>query len=348
VQCWGVNPFGALGDGTTTAALAPTRIASLTSGVSAIAAGSFHTCALLSATGGVQCWGMSTSGQTGDGIMPQPGSWYQLNVPTHVSGLSSGVAAIGANNEHSCALLTTGAVKCWGSNGYGELGDGSTTSRAVPVSVPGLTATALAVGYDHTCAVTSPYGGAKCWGYNYYGQLGTGYPQYGETAPADVVGLTSGVAAIDAGSRHTCALLAATGGLKCWGSNSYGQLGDGTTTTRYGATNVLGLTSGVAAVATGAFHTCVLLTATGGVQCWGYNSNGQLGDGTIINRLTPTNVIGLSSGVAALAAGYAHTCVVMAAAGASGEQCWGSGGGRLGDGTTNSQTSPVNVAAFAT
>src|SRR5207245_2081803 len=118
------------------------------------------------------------------------------------------------------------------------------------------------------------------------------------TIPVDVTGLSSGVAAVAAGGYHTCARTTA-GGLKCWGSNSNGQLGDGTTTNRTTPVDVSGLSSGVTAVAGGCFQTCAVTTA-GGLQCWGRNDHGQLGDGTTTQRLTPVDVTGLSSGVAAV------------------------------------------------
>ncbi|MGA9350442.1 MAG: hypothetical protein WBW48_16795, partial [Anaerolineae bacterium] len=189
--------------------------------------------------------------------------------------------AIAAGYRHTCAL-TAGGVKCWGYNGYGQLGDGTWTWRNTPVDVSGLTSgvTTIAAGSYHTCALTAG-GGAKCWGHNNNGQLGDGTTTNRNT-PVDVSGLTSGVDAIAAGSYHTCALTA--GGVKCWGLNDYGQLGDGTTTNRNTPVDVSGLTSGVAAIAAGYYHTCAL--TAGGVKCWGRNNNGQLGDGTTTDRNT--------------------------------------------------------------
>ena len=215
---------------------------------------------------------------------------------------STTAAAVAAGSHHTCALTTGGGVKCWGRNYAGQLGDGTTTDRTMPVDVVGLTSgvAAVAAGYQHTCAVTTA-GGLKCWAGNVYGELGDGTTTRRAT-PVDVVGLTSGVVAVAAGGYHTCALTTA-GGVKCWGLNSSGQLGDGTTTDRTTPVDVSGLTSGVAAVAAGYYHTCALTTA-GGLKCWGWNVYGQLGDGTTTNRTAPVDVVGLTSGVAAVAPGY--------------------------------------------
>jgi len=190
-----------------------------------IAAGDYHTCALTT-TGGVKCWGDNFSGQLGDGTTTK------RVTPVDVSGLTSGVSAIAAGASHTCALTTTGGVKCWGNNSAGQLGDGTApTNSSTPVDVSGLTSgvSAIAAGGFHTCALTTT-GGVKCWGYNKFGQLGDG-TKTARFTPVDVSGLTSGVSAIAAGVSHTCALTT-TGGVKCWGDNFFGQLGNGLVTAR--------------------------------------------------------------------------------------------------------------------
>jgi alpha-tubulin suppressor-like RCC1 family protein len=141
------------------------------------------------------------------------------------------ITSIATGGFHACALNSAGGVKCWGANNFGQLGDGSTTTRLTAVDVLGLTSgvAALAAGYYHTCAVTTA-GGVKCWGYNVDAELGDGSTTTRLTA-VDVTGLANGVDAITAGSAHTCALTTA-GGVKCWGYNPAGQLGDGSTSTR--------------------------------------------------------------------------------------------------------------------
>jgi alpha-tubulin suppressor-like RCC1 family protein len=301
--------------------------------IGSISAGGSHTCAVTTA-GGAKCWGENQDGRLGDG------KWADSTVPVDVWHLAGGVASISAGGSHTCALTTSGGVKCWGDNRDDELGAGTTTNSKVPIDVVGLTSgvSAISAGDGHTCALTTS-GGAKCWGDNFEGELGDGTTTSNPT-PVDVLGLTSGVAAISAGEIDTCALTT-SGGVKCWGYNRYGQLGDGSTTSRSTPVDVVGLTSGVAAISTGGDHTCALTTA-GGVKCWGLNASGQLGDSTMIDSAVPVDVTGLSSGVSSISAGFSHTCSVMSAGGL---MCWGNNDfGQLGDGTNRSSDTPVGIS----
>ena len=290
VKCWGYNAYGQMGDGTTTNRTTPVNVSGLTSGVASISAGTHHTCAVTT-SGGAKCWGYNGTGQLGDGTTTN------RTTPVNVSGLTSGVAAISAGSGHTCAVTTSGGAKCWGDNEISQLGDGTTTVRTTPVNVSGLTSgvAAISTGADHTCAVTTS-GGAKCWGNNGAGQLGDGTTT-DRTTPVNVSGLTSGVASIstDTDTDHTCAVTT-SGGAKCWGYNAYGQMGDGTFdyADRTTPVDVSGLTSGVASISTGALHTCAV-TTSGGAKCWGYNQDGQLGDGTTTDSSTPVDVSGIGA-----------------------------------------------------
>jgi alpha-tubulin suppressor-like RCC1 family protein len=182
---------------------------------------------------------------------------------------------------------------CWGRNEYGQVGDGTTTTRRItPVYVTGLAANVIAIsaGYYHSCAIKNT-GEVKCWGYNYYGQVGDGTTTNRAT-PRTVSGLTSGVSAISGGGTHTCALTS-TGGVKCWGNNKYGQLGDRTYTNKSTPADVFGLTAGITAISAGGYHTYAL-TNTNGIKGWGYNQEGALGYDGIPYQTTPVDVVGLT------------------------------------------------------
>ena len=231
---------------------------------------------------------------------PYSGKWEDAKrLPLNPRPLSGVVSVKG-----SCVLLSTGGVKCWNPD------ETDKKLRITPLNLTGLSSgvTALYKSGSYTCALLST-GGVKCWGNN--------------ENPSDVTGLSSGVTALYMGGNHSCALLS-TGGVKCWGYNNYGQLGDGSKTTRTTPVDVTGLSSRVTALSTGDSYTCALLS-TGGIKCWGDNNYGQLGDGSQIGRTTPVDVIGLSSGVTAINIetnknGYSGTCAVKTGGGV---KCWG-------------------------
>jgi hypothetical protein len=261
------------------------------SGVTAVAAGVLHTCALKG--GQVYCWGYNGAGQHGDGTN------VNRTTPTLVANGAmgnSGVTAIAAGWDHTCALKG-GQVYCWGWNADGQLGDGTTTQRTTPTLVANGAmgnsgVTAIAAGAFHTCALKG--GQVYCWGYNSGGVLGDGTTTQRTTPTLVANGAmgNSGVTAITAKGWHTCALKG--GKVYCWGVNGNGQLGDNTTTYRTTPTLVadgaMG-NSGVTAVAAGAAHSLGLKDTTC-LFAWGWNDYGQLGDGTYTHRNTPVQVSG--------------------------------------------------------
>src|SRR5881628_2321203 len=226
----------------------------------------------------------------------QPGSGYTFGASA--AGLSGATstpfavtltfAAVTTGDAHTCGVTAGGAAYCWGFNSVGQLGDGSTMNRLSPVLVAapaGVSFAAVDAGDFHTCGVTAA-GTAYCWGANGSGQLGDG-TMIDRSSPVPVQA-PAGVsfAAVTAGAAHTCGVTAA-GAAYCWGDNGFGQLGDGTTTSQSSPVLVQA-PPGVsfAAVTAGRLHTCGV-TPAGTAYCWGSNSVGQLGDGTMIDRSSP-------------------------------------------------------------
>ena len=285
VKCWGANGLGGLGNGTTVASSVPVGVSGLDKGVVAVSVSASHSCAVTTA-GAVRCWGSNAYGELGDGTTS-----IQSLVPVGVVGLASGVAAVSAGGAHSCAVTKAGAVRCWGANFHGELGDGTTTGSAVPVDVVGLGSgvARVSAGMFHSCALTSA-AAVSCWGLNRDNELGNGSDN-DSAVPVDVIGLGSGVVALSAGMFHTC-VLTPSGAVKCWGKSSAGALGNGTTLQPTGPVSVAGLRSGLVAVSAGGHYSCAV-TSTGEVRCWGLNGDGELGDGTTTSTSVPVPVVGL-------------------------------------------------------
>jgi alpha-tubulin suppressor-like RCC1 family protein len=355
VRCWGSNAVGQLGNGsggTGQFATSPVQVVGLTDAV-AVAAGTSHTCAVRS-TGALVCWGSNESGKLGDGTTD---ARFAPVAVLNTSGTAlTGVVGVAAGDNHTCAVRVDGTVRCWGAKGSGKLGTGEAaitapSFRPTATAVVGLDdAVSVVVGRDHTCALRVT-GSVACWGRNFFGQLGIGSSGAAEdsvlrSSPVAVPGLTD-VTALAAGGHHNCAVRA-NGVVRCWGNNSFGQIGDGTTATSRPSPTTVDTLGGVVRLALGFQHSCAR-RADGDVRCWGRNDSRQVGDLTTTNR--PTHVAVVSLRTVTPTTGVIETPLVDADEVAGGERhgcslqvddrvrCWGANDlGQLGRGNTDPQT----------
>ena len=271
VYCWGNN---ALADtsGKNTQSATPTRLGSSLT-FTQVSPGSAHACALAS-NSVVYCWGFNSDGQLGDGTTAT------RFVPSPVSGGFT-FASVVSGTDHSCALTAAGTAFCWGLNGNGQLGDGTTTNRVTPTLVGGgLTFQSLGAGETWTCGLTTA-GQAYCWGnLSAANQTQTSPKSYAAASP---------FSSLSVGGAHACGLTS-DGTAFCWGNNTFGQLGDSTTTRRDVPTAVAGGLT-FRALSAGYAHTCALAKPDGGVVCWGLNQAGEIGNKTVGSQLTPRFII---------------------------------------------------------
>jgi alpha-tubulin suppressor-like RCC1 family protein len=327
VFCWGADNAGQLGTPVPpgdTGRRTPQPVPGLT-GVQELAAGGGHVCALLE-DASVVCWGEDYYGQLGDGLAG-PGHDREAPAPVRLGPAApalTGVRHISSGVHHTCAL-TSGEVYCWGANGSGQLGDGTTVQRPWPARLDSTGVLGVFAGVHHTCAQTMQ--GVLCWGADEWGQLGDGAathsvcvdpaagPQDCSLTPVDTA--LPSATLLRAGHYHTCALAGLD--LWCWGLNAAGQLGNGTWSNS--AVPVQALTPrGLSALAAGGAHTCAA-DAFGDVLCWGANDQGQAaarGPG-VTALATPARVEGLPTATD-LAAGYAFTCALLSD---QRVMCWG-------------------------
>lgn len=310
LKCWGANGWTQLGTDADScdAGSSPQLVPGLPA-VREIALGALTTCALAE-TGQVHCWGQWLLG-------------HHQTTPLQVAGLA-GVTQIATGlGGHYCALDGSGNLRCWGSNVSGEVGTGTWGDLIVEPTLVLTGVASVALGTSHTCAVMND-ATLRCWGQNLAAQVGTGSATGYIVDPTPVSGL-SGVAQAALGSRHTCVVLT-SGGVRCWGENTSGQLGLGFTSDHEATpTAVPGLT-GVHTLAMKRSHGCALLT-DGTVRCWGSNASGQLGLGAVDDQAEPQPVPGLA-GVAEIAVGADHSCALSSDGSAT---CWGSNScGKLG------------------
>ena len=335
VACWGDDNYGQIGTGAFGADYDhPVRITLPSPGTAkAVSAGRYNTCVVLT-DGKVSCWGSDQANQLGNGpstddrAAPQP----PVTLPSPGTAL-----AIAVGDEHVCALLTSGAVTCWGQDVYGQLGNGSVLTAQVDVPGPAVdlpapgTATMIAAGQDHTCAVLT--GGAlSCWGYNGSNKLGDG-TSVGQADSPELTLLTADIAAVVTGENHTCALT--TGGqVQCWGDDRDGQAGNGNENGDQSVPSSELATGNIAVldVAAGSGTTCAR-GGVGKVSCWGSDYHGVVGNGAVVGDvISPAAplVFPGNANVAQVDVGDYNACALSNGGLVT---CWGPDGhGQLGNG----------------
>jgi alpha-tubulin suppressor-like RCC1 family protein len=415
VLCWGDGQEGQLGNGQSLGSPTPAAVTGLSAGVRALSAGQASVTAIKT-DGSVVAWGNASDGELGNGsyevdsgvgvagsgisatpvavknigeaavavatgaapcVATSSGAvlcWGVIgdNAPTPVPVQNLRAASsitMGGNlspGEFTCAI-SQGSIYCWGGNGSGQLGNDTTMAETSPYGSPtlmeGATVVSAAFGGNFACGVVG--GVAYCWGDNTSGQLGNG-STVSSKSPVGVSGLTSHVFSIAAGGSTACAIVAGSsdaggpdaagsdggfvdggapsGGVMCWGDNTFGELGNGSTTSSLVPVVVTGLSSGVTGITLGLDFACAALV-NGTVDCWGINANGNIGDGTTQNRLSPTKVALLAGTTAtSVSAGFGTACAVAS----GGIQCWGNNNfGQLGNDSTDESSTPVAVAGIS-
>ncbi len=337
VACWGQNDARQLGDGTNANAITPRPVVALADATQVAAGGEFS-CALKK-DGTVHCWGANGSGQLGDNTTTPRSN------PAPVLGVADATQVV-ASYATACALVKSGEVYCWGENADGQVGNGaSPTDVPTPVKVDGLTGV-VALGHGaaagHVCAVLAS-GEARCWGDGGSGQIGNAKSDDVVDKPAAVVGVTDATR-IAMGAGFTCAVRR-TGGVSCWGTNGWRQLGLGDTSPPANTTSPLAVEglAGIEQFAAGIDVACALHAGGERISCWGSNRYGTLGRNTRLSSDVPVKVNGVTA--VDLGLGREHTCVATPDGALS---CWGMNTYRQqADSAFRATGSPVTVAAVS-
>jgi cysteine-rich repeat protein len=333
-------------------------------GVVSIACGNSMTCAVL-ADGSARCWGVNNSGQLGTGYDGAELQWSLVPVRVSLQDVDWGLHALSSGLMHNCAIVDGGDLVCWGENGRGQLGESTNEDRNVPTPVMSIAgAAAISAGGHHSCALLAD-GSVSCWGDNRdctlgqsnvmemslvpvlvtslqvvdlvaCGQLGDGQalvePSY---VPIEVVGVSDAIG-VAAGDGHSCAIVGA-GAVRCWGENTYGQLGDGTNDDSPLPVDVVGL-SDITTVCLGNGFSCAV-SAGGSIHCWGGGSWGSLGNGSNNHSNVPVSVLNIDNAVN-IDCGSVHACAILADGTA---RCWGVNEvGQLGNGLDFNSNVPVH------
>jgi alpha-tubulin suppressor-like RCC1 family protein len=339
IYCWGNDYVGQLGNGGgQDSSSVPIEIAGHRTDWVALDAGDNGACARRR-SGRLFCWGLDSYGQVGDGGGPRT-----RQAPTEVAGGRTDWTTFSVGGNHTCARRAVGRLFCWGSDSDGQLGNGDRTGNRygpAPVAGGATTWATVSAGSLHTCARRTG-GRLFCWGDDSGGQLGSGFPG-DRNAPTEVAGgRTTWTGPVVAGGQHTCARQTNSSDF-CWGSDGFGQLGNGYPAGSSGVPiEPVGQSDRVTQIATGQSHTCQQ-TVTGRLFCSGNNLSGQLGSivgggpSSIFSEVT-----GGRTDWASVSAGYSHTCALTTDHRA---WCWGdNGAGQLGtDGGSRSTPAQVTI-----
>jgi len=354
--CWGLNSYGQLGNGTTTQSTQPVAVvktgALAGKSIKKIATGTLNTCAIAS-DDQAYCWGYGTFGQLGNNTSVASSSPVAVTTTGVLAGKT--LTSIVTGDYHTCAVTSDSLIYCWGYNNNGQLGIGSTTQSNLPVAVSmsgvfaGKTIKAVSAGGNSTCAIASN-DQAYCWGYNANGNLGNGTKT---TALIPTAVLTTGVLSgktitqLSAGSVDTCAV-ASDDKIYCWGYNTQGQLGDGTT--NQSSVPIATIMDGalknktIKQLSVGNTFACAI-ASDGKIYCWGYNGLGQFGTGTTAYSSVPiaTNTTGalINKSIRSISSGLYQVCAVTTS---NKGYCWGrNDNGQLGNGTLDEAHLPVLI-----
>ncbi len=331
-RAWGSNGNGQLGDGTTVSKSSPVSVIGGITNWAQVSAGRLHSLGVTS-DGIAWAWGFNGQGRLGDGTTVSKTS------PVSVIGGITNWSQVSAGDSHSLGVTSSGIAWAWGSNGQGQLGDGTTVTKSSPVSVIGGIAnwSQVSAGVFHSLGVTSS-GIAWAWGFNNRGQLGDGTTAT-KSSPVSVIGGITNWSQVSAGIYHSLGVTS-SGIAWAWGYNGQGRLGDGTAVSKSSPVSVIGGITNWSQVSAGNSHS-LGVTSAGIAWAWGFNGNGQLGDGTTVSKFSPVSVIGGITNWSQVSAGYRHSLGVTSSGIA---WAWGSNGqGQLGDGTTVNKSSPVSV-----
>lgn len=359
--CWGYNGNGQLGDKSEHDRWTPVKVVGVEGGpalsFSQIVAGEDYTCGIEENSGTAFCWGTNFYGQLGNNSQ-EPSS-----IPVKVAGVAGTAlkfTKIAAGNLHTCGIeAITKKAYCWGANWNGQLGNNSDKDSLMPVQVLGVNGDSamsfsqITVGYNHSCGIEAVSKKAFCWGYNKYGQLGNNSTDYNKWTPVEVLGEGGGLALsfseIEAVEHHTCGMESITQKAYCWGDNRNGQLGDNTFDNRSTPVKVVGIGGGEAIsftqITAGPNHNCGVETETKKAYCWGSNSEGVLGNNSLLQSVIPVPILnfqGATMSFVQLEAGNNYSCGIQREDKKA--YCWGdNSNGKLGNNSTDPTITPIAV-----